>query len=338
MSKDLNMKEASPIGIEIHGGAASPKTVIERWKKFKRRHRDGVAAYAILTPMLIYFLVFSILPVIFVIYLSFTEWNGMAGWPAFIGLSNYKTFFTNIDYIITLVRAGVYGFFILFFNVVIGFFIALLLNQKVRGVGLIRTIWYLPVLVPFAVVSQMMSAILNPVDGIVMTIMKKYMEKPIVFQESTFWMSFWIILICVWKGVGGTVIIYLAGLQSVDISLYEAARVDGANRLGLMWHVTLPSIRPITMFVLIRLPMNNVKYIIIDKIIPLLFSNQYSTFQSGFFILYNQIMVRCEILNWLKDNTRVITSTTTEDALATPILKFLNASSYILTSIVLVEP
>lgn len=251
MNKGLSCKKVSPIGFTVHGGATFPKNIIEKYRNLNLRHKDEVVAYSILIPMLLYFMVFSVFPILFVIFLSFTEWNGIMGWPVFVGLRNFATFFTNTDYIVTLARAGVYGFFILFFNVIIGFFIALLLNQKIRGVGLIRTIWYLPVLVPFAVVSQMMSAVLNPVDGIVMNIMRKFMEEPVVFQKSTVWMSFWIIVISVWKGVGGTVIIYLAGLQGIDVSLYEAAKVDGANKARLMWHITLPSIRPITMFVII---------------------------------------------------------------------------------------
>lgn len=253
MSQDLNLKfrEPSPIGLQARKGGGAHRTFRERWSIFRRTHRESVVAYTILAPMLLYFMVFSLFPLLFVVYLSFTEWNGMMGWPRFIGLRNYMTFFTTSDYIITLFRTGIYGFIILLFTMTIGFLTALLLNQKIRGVGLIRTIWYLPVLVPFSVISQMMNAVLNPVDGIVMTLMKRFMEKPIVFQVSTFWMSFWIIALCIWKFVGGTVILYLAGLQSVDFSLYEAAKVDGANRLRLMWNITIPAIRPITMFVVI---------------------------------------------------------------------------------------
>jgi ABC-type sugar transport system permease subunit len=86
---------------------------------------------------------------------------------------------------------------------------------------------------------------------LVKRMMVSFGMEPIIFQQSAIWMSFWLILITVWKGVGGTVIIYLAGLQGIDPTLYEAARVDGASKFRLVWHITLPSIRPITMYITI---------------------------------------------------------------------------------------
>lgn len=234
------------------GGAVSagipPSSRMQKWI---HRHREGIVGYSILSPMLLYFAIFAIFPALFVIYLSFTEWTGINGLPAWVGLKNFRAFFTQGDYVETLVRAGVYGIIILFFSLIIGLLIALLLNQARFGSGAIRTIWYLPVLVSFAVVAQMVTTLLNPVDGLAKQMMIRFGMEPIVFQESALWMSFWLIVITVWKGVGGTVIIYLAGLQGIDTTLYEAAKVDGANRLNMFWHVTIPSLRPITMFLLI---------------------------------------------------------------------------------------
>lgn len=222
-----------------------------RSRTLLRRNREGMIGYAILTPVLLGFAIFAIFPALFVIYLSFMEWNGVQGGPVWVGLKNFDAFFTQGDYVASLLRAGAYGLVCLFFSTVFGFLVAVLLNLKVIGGSAIRTIWYLPVLVPFAVVSQMAVALLNPVDGLLKQLMERFGMEPIIFQKSALWMSFWIIVLTVWKGVGGTVVIYLAGLQGIDTTLYEAARVDGAGRLRLLWHVTVPSLRPITMFVLI---------------------------------------------------------------------------------------
>jgi len=251
MSKLLKLKRY-PREASATGGSSSPNQPSpSRWRKLLLRHREGIIGYSILTPMMLYFAIFAIFPAFFVIYLSFTEWTGIMGLPNWVGLKNFQAFFTQGDYVETLIRAGVYGLIILFFSVIVGFLIALLLNQKLLGTGAIRTIWYLPVLVSFAVVAQMVNTILNPVDGIVKQMMIRIGIEPIIFQESALWMSFWLIIITVWKGVGGTVIIYLAGLQGIDTTLYEAARVDGANKLKQLWYVTVPSLRPITMFILI---------------------------------------------------------------------------------------
>ncbi|QTH40347.1 sugar ABC transporter permease [Cohnella sp. LGH] len=222
-----------------------------RFRLSLRRNRDGVIGYSILFPVLLGFAIFSVFPALFVVYLSFAEWNGLEGGPIWVGLKNYVTFFNQGDYLASLARAGVYGLICLFFTTVLGFLIAVLLNQKVIGSSAIRTIWYLPALVPFAVISQMAVAVLNPVDGLLKQMMVRFGMEPIVFQTSALWMSFWIILLTVWKGVGGTVVIYLAGLQGIDTTLYEAARVDGASKAKTLWHVTIPSLRPITMFVLV---------------------------------------------------------------------------------------
>lgn len=255
MSMKTN-KKGLPLHDKKHEGV-NPLFIKQRFLRFYRRHRDGVVAYSLLAPVLIYFAIFSVFPVLFVIYLSFTEWNGLMGFPQWIGLRNFRAFFTDLDYVMTLVRAGIYGFIILFLNMIIGFLTALLLNMKIKGSSVIRTIWYLPVIVPFSVVAQMASIILNPVDGVIKNIMLLFTDKPVVFQQSAYWMSFWIIVISVWKGVGHTVIIYLAGLQNIDMSLYEAAQVDGASGFRIFKNITLPCLRPITMFVLITGTINS---------------------------------------------------------------------------------
>lgn len=236
---------------ENHHGDRSTPPSITLLQRIYRRNREGIVGYSLLFPMLVYFAIFSFFPVIFVIILSFTEWNGVTGFPKWIGFANFHRFFTADDYLETLIRAGFYGLTILFFCIIIGFLIANLLNQRIKGVGLIRTIWYLPVLVSFAVVSQMAATVLNPVSGVLKSMMVAIGMEPIIFQQSAIWMSFWLIIITVWKGVGGTVLIYIAGLQGIDPSLYEAARVDGANKFRLLWHITIPSLRPISMYIII---------------------------------------------------------------------------------------
>ncbi|MFC3803249.1 carbohydrate ABC transporter permease [Cohnella sp. GCM10012308] len=250
MSK-LQSQKGYPMKRQLHGDSFASPLSPSRFQKVFRRYQEEITGYSLLFPVLLGFGIFSIFPAFFVIYLSFTEWTGLEGLPAWVGIKNFEIFFTQGDYVASLLRAGAFGFICLFFSMMFGFLIALLLNQKVIGSTLIRTVWYLPVLVSFAVVSQMLVAVLNPVDGLLRHMMLQFGMEPIIFQKSALWMSFWIILVTVWKGVGGTVIIYLAGLQGIDTTLYEAARVDGANKLKMLWHVTIPSLRPITMFVII---------------------------------------------------------------------------------------
>ncbi|REE82638.1 multiple sugar transport system permease protein [Paenibacillus taihuensis] len=248
MSTVADKKEAPRAQL---GEASLQLSLKQRIIPFYNRHRDGFVGYSLLAPMFVFFAVFSLFPLLFVIYLSFTEWNGVLGWPKWIGLDNFHRFFTTGDYMLTLLHAGMYGLLILAGCMFIGFFVAILLNQKVSGVGIYRTLWYLPVLVSFAVVAQIANALLDPVTGLVRKVMERFGMEPIIFQQSVFWMTFWLIIISIWKGIGGTVIIYLAGLQGIDTTLYEAAKVDGATRFKILLYVTLPSLRPITMYIAI---------------------------------------------------------------------------------------
>ncbi|MBP3962169.1 carbohydrate ABC transporter permease [Paenibacillus lignilyticus] len=245
--RTVQMKNEAPRAVP----GENSSSFLQRLRPFYNRHRDGVIGYSLLAPMFVFFAVFSLFPVLFVIYLAFTEWNGVLGLPKWVALDNFHRFFTTGDYLVTLLHAGLYGLLILVGCMSIGFFIALLLNQKVKAVGLYRTLWYLPVLVSFAVVAQIANAVLDPVTGLARKVMERFDMEPIIFQQSVFWMTFWLILISIWKGIGGTVIIYLAGLQGIDTTLYEAAKVDGASRFKIMLYVTLPSLRPITMYIAI---------------------------------------------------------------------------------------
>jgi multiple sugar transport system permease protein len=132
--------------------------------------------------------------------------------------------------------------------------LALLLNQKMRGIALFRTIYFSPVVTPLAVIAVVWSFLYNPGQGLINAFLKTisfgYLGPYSWLDDARLALPA-IMLLSIWQGVGFYMIIYLAGLQNIPESLYEAARVDGAGRWHQLWYITLPQLRNTTFFVMI---------------------------------------------------------------------------------------
>ncbi len=226
--------------------------LVGRRGRFWNKHRrEGLTGWLLVGPVMLYYAVLGVIPLGAVLVLSFVRWNGFSGQPKWVGLKNFQTLWRFPQYREALWHTIYIGGLILTASVLVGFAIALLLNANVRGRGIYRTIWYLPTIVSFAIIAQMWNAFLDPTTGVFNSILRWLHLPAIEWALSSFWMVVWIVVMTTWKGVGGTMIIFLAGLQGIDPTLYEAARIDGAGRLALLRYVTLPSLRPITVFVLV---------------------------------------------------------------------------------------
>lgn len=224
----------------------------ERFELWRWRHRDGVLAFIILTPLAMYLMVFLWVPVGVLAALSMTEWNGIQWPPNFVGLKNYADFFTDPYYHQVIHNTVLFGAVVLLADMCLGFFIALLLNERISGRGIFRTVWYLPVIISGAVMAQTLDVFLYPGRiGVMNNILGLIGVAPIVWTRSSLWMPVWVVLFSIWRGIGYNVVFFLAGLQSVDPALHEAARVDGANRWQSFWRVTVPQMSPIIIFVLV---------------------------------------------------------------------------------------
>lgn len=224
----------------------------ERLARWRWRHRHAVVAYTILTPMLVYFVVFTWIPIVVVAIFSLTEWNVVQWPPTFVGLANYVQIFTDPYYHNVMRVTLTLGLSTLVINMGLGLFIALLLNEQIRGRGAYRTIWYLPVVISGAVMAQTLAIFLYPgASGVFNSLIALVGLKPVIWTQSSFWMPIWVVLFSVWRGVGGVVIFFLAGLQSIDPVLYEAAWVDGAGRWQGFRNITIPQLAPITLFVFV---------------------------------------------------------------------------------------
>ena len=212
--------------------------------------KKNLLGYAFLSPWLIGFLVFTLIPFVISIYLSFTRYEVVSS-PVWVGTANYGEMFSRDPIfwkalVITLKYAAV----AVPLGTVAGVGLALLLNADIRGMSVYRTLFFIPSIVPMVATSVVFIWILNPQIGLVNGILKKFgVVGPAWLADPKY--AFWsLVMMGLWS-VGGSMIIYLAGLKDVPPHLYEAAMIDGASSFQRLRHVTLPMITPVIFFNLV---------------------------------------------------------------------------------------
>lgn len=208
------------------------------------------AGYLFIAPAIIGFGLFVVYPLIMSAYYSLTRWNGVTT-PQFVGLQNYIYMLTQDPVFWKSVALTViFAVVSVPLSLIAGLALAVLLNRRLKGVKIFRTIFFLPVVLPSVAVLTMWKYLFDPQFGLANQVLS-WMHLP-----TSQWLSSphsalaTIILIGIW-GVGSTMIIFLAGLQNVPDELYEAAKLDGANAPRTFFSITLPMITPILLLQLI---------------------------------------------------------------------------------------
>lgn len=220
-------------------------------RKISLAKHENRIAWLLLSPILAYFAIFQAFPILFGFFISFVDWVGVGTKPRFVGLGNFVRFFSDPFYVRTLWNSFYIGVIVMFFNVTIGFVGAYMLNGPIRGRTVIRSIWYAPAVTSAVATTQIFLMFIDPSSGVANRVVQIFGGHPIAWAYSTGWMVFWIAAYSCWKGIGGAMILWLAGLQSIDPVLYEATDIFGASWWQKLWYVTLPSLRNITTFILI---------------------------------------------------------------------------------------
>ena len=213
------------------------------------RKREAIFGYLFLSPWLIGILVFLIGPMIASIYLSFTRYKVVAP-PVWIGLENYSRMFTDQFVWISLRVTSVYTLFSVPMGMITAMSVAVLLNQKIVASGFFRTVFYLPAVISGVAVALVFSWIFNYRFGILNYFLSLAgVEGPNWLGSPRYALSAFVIM-SLW-GIGGNVVIYLAGLQGVPVALHEAATIDGANAWTRFWKITLPLMTPVILFTMV---------------------------------------------------------------------------------------
>lgn len=213
--------------------------------------RDNFVAYMFLSPWLLGLLAFQLVPIVMSLVISFTSWSVLLP-PKWIGLANYQEMFTEDRFFWHSIGVTVkYMAFLLPMNIVLGIALALLLNQKLRGMNFFRTLFYAPAVISGVAVSLLWISLLNTEFGAINYILRSIgISDPPHWLESPTWAMPSLLLISVWS-VGGSSVIYLSGLQNIPAHLYEAAEVDGAGAWKKFWGITIPMMTPTIFFTLI---------------------------------------------------------------------------------------
>jgi len=213
---------------------------------------ENLAAYLFLSPWIIGLVVFLLIPLGMSLYAAFTRWTIINPPPVWTGLDNLNYMFTKDRYFgFSLGITFKYMIMSLPLSIVLGVLLALLLNQKTRGMNFFRTVFYIPAVVTGVGVSILWLSLLDPQLGAINTILRSLgVARPPNWLNSPTWAVPSLVLMSVW-GVGGSAIIYLAGLQNIPEHLYEAAEIDGANSWNKFWQITLPLLSPTLFFMLI---------------------------------------------------------------------------------------
>ena len=233
---------------------APPVVRRSRWQATRRAILTHPWIYLMLVPGIVYFLIFSYLPMFGVViaFQRFNPFQGVANSP-WIGFENFLRFFRSI-YLGRLIGNTV---LINAYGILVGFpapiILALMLNELrdgwfKRGV---QTASYLPYFISTVVVATIIISVLSPRGGIVNVLIQALGGQPIHFLDRPEWFRHVYVWSDIWQYTGWSSIIFLAALSGIDPTLYESAEIDGAGRFAKMWYISLPGILPVVMIVLL---------------------------------------------------------------------------------------
>ena len=231
--------------------AASPPIQLDRTAAKRRaawRRRGIVLAF--MSPWIVGFTVFFGYPLVMSAYLSFTHYDLLSS-PRWIGLANYKFLFTKDQTVWPAVKNTLWFIAIAVpLQVLFALGIAIMLSRARRGVGVFRTVFYLPALAPPVAATLGFVYLLNPATGPVNTILEKVGIQGPLWFDSPQWSKPSLTALALW-GVGNTMIIFLAAVLDVPQHLYESAQLDGAGFVARMRFVMLPTISPVILFAVV---------------------------------------------------------------------------------------
>lgn len=215
----------------------------------KKRFMEALWGYIFLLPQLAGLMIFSLIPLVYVFYLSTVSWDGL-GPIQFVGIQNFiNQLAPNSDLRTALVNTSYYVLITVPGSVILALLIALGLN-KVQGKTIYRVLYFMPYITSGVAVAVIWLWLLNGDFGLVNTLLRVWfhVEGPSWLTDQRFVIPS-IAIVSIWQGLGFNMVILLAGLRNLPATYAEAARVDGANRFQLFWRITLPMLSPIIFLV-----------------------------------------------------------------------------------------
>ncbi len=218
----------------------------------KRLLKDNLTGYAFLSPNIIGFVIFMLLPVLASFVLAFCEWNlSPISSPEFVGLRNFITLFSDADFWRFLSNTLFYMLGIPV-GMATSLLLAILMDRKLKGILFFRAVYFMPVITSIVAVALIWRWIYNPNYGLINIFLRNIgISNPPKWLQSVSWAKPAIMILGIWKGAGYNMLLYLAALQGIPNQLYEAADIDGANSWRKFRHITFPLLAPTNFFIFI---------------------------------------------------------------------------------------
>ena len=239
-------------------GAAPPPVPVRR-RRSKLRLRNTLIGWSFILPNFIGFGLLTLIPIVVLFYMSFTNWNvfGKADW---IGLANFERLIGDGSFRISVVNTLYYSVLHIPLTIVVSLGLALLLNNKLRGVAFFRTAAFFPYITSIVAIAVVWNLLFSPEYGPINEFLRFIgIQNPPGWLTSPQWAMPAVVIVSTWRDMGYYMILFLAGLQTVPRELHEAARVDGASVWQRFVNVTLPCLRPTMFFVTVMLTINSFK-------------------------------------------------------------------------------
>ncbi|WP_179887210.1 sugar ABC transporter permease [Bacillus sp. AFS088145] len=215
-----------------------------------RKRSDYFWAYCMIAPTMIGLTIFYLWPIIQTIYFSFTEW-GAFGQYEWTGLDNYRRMLEDSNLLQSFKNTGIYIVFTVPIGIFLSILIAVLLNQKIKGKSVYRTLYFLPVITMPAAIAMVWRWLYNSDYGLLNYLLSIFGIKGPQWVSDPKIALYSIIVVAIWSGLGYNMVIFLSGLQGIPRSYYEAAEIDGAGPVKVFFKITLPLLSPVIFFVTI---------------------------------------------------------------------------------------
>jgi len=210
----------------------------------------ALTAWLMVLPSVLFFCVFVFYPVGNAFYVSLTSWD-LVSPPRFIGLRNYQRLLTDPTFLHSAWVTVYYSAVLLLFELPMSLGLAILLDRKIKGRAFYQGVIFAPAVLTLVVVALLWRVVLAPVGGLFEVFTAPFGITGVQWLNDRNLAMPAVIMVSLWKNVGYYMVIFLAGLQAIPTSYYEAARIDGAGSWALFRHITLPLLRPFLLFVMV---------------------------------------------------------------------------------------
>lgn len=238
MTTAPDLKSAAAIAVETP--PKSPRSLA---------FRRNVTGWLFISPFILGFIIWFLIPAMIALYLSVHRWDLISA-PRFVGFDNVEHLFNDPLLPQALKATVLYTILSVPLGLTLSFGLAMLLNNQLPGIGIFRTIFYLPTIIPAVASAALWAWMYNTEFGLINVIIRAFGGPKIPWLQSPGWALPAIIIMSLWS-IGGSMIIFLAGLQGIPEIYYEAAEIDGAGRWAKLRNITLPLMSPVFFFNLV---------------------------------------------------------------------------------------